>query len=61
MDKSGNGTEIDWLGLKQILDHIIQNGKKKIAKRISALVFVYSQFSFRKKIKSSTASFHPEF
>lgn len=26
MDKSENGTEVDWLGLKLILDHIIQNG-----------------------------------
>lgn len=28
MEKSENGSEIDWLGLKLILDYIIQNGNQ---------------------------------
>lgn len=38
LDKSENGTEIDWLGLKLILDHIIQNGNK-IEKKLQIYLF----------------------
>lgn len=34
MEKSENGSEIDWLGLKLILDYIIQNGNIKMGMKM---------------------------